>query len=62
MFHVNWNIVPYHPEQYSTLALTRHLTLKRNEGNGKSSSKTIKNKKHEMINRQFKMNTKNAQF
>jgi len=57
LFHVIWNIVPFHREQDSNLAIIRHFTLKCNEENGKSSSKTIKNKKHEVINRQFKMNT-----
>jgi len=37
LFHIIWNVVPYHPEQHPTLAVTRRFTLKHNGRSGKSS-------------------------
>jgi hypothetical protein len=28
LFHINWNAIPFHPEQRSNLARTRHALKK----------------------------------
>ena len=55
LFHIIRNILPYHLEQYSTLAITRRFILKRNERSVKFSSERYKNRKHEMRNRKLKI-------
>ena len=55
LFHIIWNIIPCHLEQRSTLAITPHFTIKRHERSGKSSSQTIKNRRHEIKNIKLKI-------